>query len=133
MKYILTYGTLRKNAAKNHNFQRFGQQIHISDHWVDGYNMHHLGGYPAACSAVGSIFCELHQVDEETWSAITRMERNAGYEVHDVPMALPTHDKRIVTASLYVIPTMPLLSLTKGRIESGDWNDVSEELARSSR
>jgi len=119
-KYILVYGTLRKHAAKNWNFNRFGPQKILGSEWIGGYTLHSLGGYPAVCIGVGSVLCELHEVYEKTYDAITRMEKGAGYEVHEVDATHPAHGK--VKASLYAMPWGHLATITKGRIASGDWN-----------
>lgn len=123
MKHLLVYGTLRKFAEKNWNFGRFGSQDFISDAWISGYELHSLGSYPAVCKAPGSVKCELHTVDDRTEEAITRMEKNAGYEVHEIEV-FDMKLKTMVKASLYAWPSAPLKSHTRGKINSGDWADV---------
>lgn len=127
-RYLLCYGTLRRNAARNYNFQRFGPQHYVGDYWIYGYNLHSLGSYPAAVKGVGNIFCELHEVEEKTEESITLMERSAGYEVHQVEVLHPKQG--LVSASLYAFPVGPMVALSQGKIDSGDWNELQDQLAR---
>ncbi len=119
-KLLLLYGTLRKNAKPNWNYNRFGPQTWVSDMRLDGYQIYSLGSYPAACIGVGSIFVELHEVYPKTYDMITKMEQGAGYEVHGIRVKHPTKGDQM--ASLYAMPWTVLASICRGRILSGDWN-----------
>lgn len=122
-QFLLCYGTLREKATHNWNFQRYGQQRRITDHWVFGYELHSLGSYPAATQKPGSsILCELHEVPEEVMAKITRMEVGAGYEVHEVKVMNPETNEPVV-ASLYAMPGDMLARWSKHKILSGDWNE----------
>lgn len=125
-KYLLVYGTLRKKAHVNYNYERYGTQTHVADMWVSGYDMHSLGSYPAVTPGNGMIFCELHEVAEDVVANITRMEKGAGYEVHEHEVEHPS--RGMVKASLYAMPTERMAHYTTDKILSGDWNE--RELAR---
>jgi gamma-glutamylcyclotransferase (GGCT)/AIG2-like uncharacterized protein YtfP len=129
MKHILVYGSLRKLAKRNFNFGRFGVQEFISDAWISGYELHSLGSYPAVCKNPGCVKCELHTVDDETEAAITRMEKGAGYEVHEIEV-FNYKLKEMVKAKLYAWPSAPLLAHTRGKVTSGDWDNAEQSLAR---
>ncbi len=100
MKKCLFYGTLRKNgpAKKVYNFNRFGGQTYVKDWFIDGLSLYNLGYYPCVVKTGGPIsntlirkskdqvLCELHNVEDNSFEKIARMEKGAGYstEVFDI-------------------------------------------------
>lgn len=112
MKYIIVYGSLRKNSKRGYNFNRFGGQTYIRDLILDGYEMYSLGPYPAICKGHGTIHCEVHSVEEQPYQSIRQMEIGAGY-------ALETINISEGKASLFVAPKATLE--TQLQIVDGDW------------
>ncbi len=114
-KYLLVFGSLRKNSKRGYNYNRFGEgsQKYIKDVILDGFEMFDLKYYPAICKGQGKIKCELHTVEDQAYTEIYHMEIGAGYS----ELKLPVEG---VEASIFVWPAERLQD--KPKVESGDWD-----------
>lgn len=125
MHHIVVYGTLRKNADKNHNFCRFGPQEYLGDIWLNKFRLYSLGSYPFITPGVGSVFAEIHRVENGVFSALNRMEMGAGYMCEEIE-SVDLPDGRQVKASVWVMnPEQAVRYINGGRAKvvlSGDWN-----------
>lgn len=115
-KYLLVFGSLRKNSKRGYNHDRFGKgtQKYIKDVELKGYEMYNLGAYPAICEGKNNIKCELHEVQDTAFEQINMMEIYAGY----TPLKIKL-DKKI-TATIYVMNKERLINYSK--VIDGDWN-----------
>lgn len=115
MKYILAFGTLKKNcpSGRNWNWQRFDGQKYIKDYDLNGYDIYSLGPYPAICPGEGTVKCELQEVTDEAFENILWMEKGAGYS----PVEIQIEDK---VATVFTWPRNKLIKYQK--IENGNWN-----------
>ncbi len=122
---MAVYGTLRQDAAKNYNFGRFGQQTKLGELWLNGFKLMNLGAYPYVDKGIGQVFVEVHEVDEETFESIKRMEEGAGYVTEKVERVL-LENGDIVDCFIFrmreVLARLYEKSGRAMRIESGDWN-----------
>ena len=112
-KLILVFGSLRKLSKRGYNFNRCGPQKYIRSLTLEGYDLFSLGSYPAICRGKGTLHCELHEVDNETYESISNMELGAAYSEGTVD--LPEGP-----ATIYLYPSDRLTNRQK--VESGDWN-----------
>ena len=122
MRYILVYGTLRRNALNNWNYQRFGPHLFIENITLPNYAMFALSHYPTVCPSDNpgdKIVCELQEVENNVYNMIEAMEHGAGYE--KVSVDINTISKNNITASLFVWPQDRIKKYGLKKIESGDW------------
>lgn len=108
----LFYGSLK---STHYNFNRFlGQKLIKPDIELSGYDMYSLIHYPAICKGKGTIKCELHEIDDDSWDSISVMERNAGYT-----------EERInidgIQASLFVMSKDKLKKYNAQLVKDGNW------------
>lgn len=118
MKYMLFFGSLRKNSKRGYNFNRFGGQTYLKDYTLNGFKMYSINDwYPAVCREKGKIKCELHSVEDGAAKNIEGMEIGAGYTGIEIPIV---HEDKEITATIYTWPKEKLKQYKK--IESGDWD-----------
>ena len=111
MKYLLVYGSLKRNGF---NYNRFSGQNYIKDVLLEGFDMYDLGSYPAVCKGNGIIKCELHSIEEKSFKQIQNMEKWAGYEELTFPVKGITKE-----VSVFIMPKENLVNCKK--IECGNW------------
>lgn len=117
MKKALFYGSLRKTSKRGFNFNKFGGQTYLETLTIAGYDMFDLDYYPAICEGRGSIVYELHDVTDESFENIRRMELGAGYS----EVSVLVHPE--VAAALFVYPKAKLISRRCVKIiNNGDWS-----------
>jgi gamma-glutamylcyclotransferase (GGCT)/AIG2-like uncharacterized protein YtfP len=125
--FLLVYGTLRKFAERNNNFERFGPQKYHGDIWVNGYKLWGLKGYPFVTLGLGQVCCEIHEVTKDTYDLITKMEEGAGY-VTDTINKIKLDDGSVIAASIYRMKDDAASFYHKSNrsfpIPSGDWNII---------
>lgn len=110
MPHMLFYGSLRKDQ---YNFRRFSHRLtYIKTLSLDGYELYNLGMYPGLVKGKGKVVVELHEATAEAYSAIRRMELEAGY----IENLTQVGD---CFASLFIY-NRPLGEAEK--VESGDWS-----------
>lgn len=114
MRYLLVFGSLRKNSRRGYNYQRFGGQKYIKDIQLNGFDMVSLGGYPAISEGSGTIKTELHEVEDISYGSIYRMEIGAGY--YEKVIKLDDDIK----ASIFLMDKEKVGKYQK--VKSGDWN-----------
>lgn len=112
-RYLLVFGSLRKNSKRGYNFNRFGGQTFLKEVDLDGFKMVSLGPYPAIYKGEGKIKCELHKVAAQAYKNIYRMELGAGYEEL-------TLDLDNIKASIFVMDKNRLENYPV--VKNGDWN-----------
>ena len=117
MKYILVYGSLRKNSKRGYNFNRFGGQTYIKDIELAGFDMYDLGSYPAIGYGTHGLKCELHSITDDSYDKILRMEVAAGYN----PVILKglEHEPTVFVLNQYIIDKIKQKSPL---VASGDWD-----------
>src|SRR5438067_1043572 len=78
MKYCLFYGSLKQDE---YNFNRFGEgtQKYIKTLTLEGYDIYDLGYFPGLTKGDGKVVVELHEVQDDAFEGIVRMEKGAGY------------------------------------------------------
>ena len=113
MKYIIVFGSLRKNSERGYNFNRFGGQRHIKDIVLKGYDMHNLGYYPAITPGSGIIKAELHEIEDAAFESIQRMEKGAGYD--ETTVEIDGKSATIFTMKPDMLQDYP-------KVAFGDWN-----------
>ena len=118
MKYLLVFGSLRKNSKRGYNYDRFGKgsQKYIKDVELNDFEMYNLGSYPAICKGKGKIKCELHEVEDTAAHSIERMEIGSGYDGMTIKTQL---EDKIIDATIYTWPKERLTRFPK--VESGNW------------
>jgi gamma-glutamylcyclotransferase (GGCT)/AIG2-like uncharacterized protein YtfP len=130
MKKCLFYGTLRKNgpAKKVYNFNRFKGQTFIKNWYLSGVSLFNLGYYPCVIwngnkkiettlirKHKNQVLCELHNVEDESFEKISKMEESAGYSV----LELENCGEKVY---LFCYPPDDKIDTSKlEKIESGDW------------
>ncbi len=121
MKFMLFFGSLRKNSKRGYNYNSFGKdtQKYLQDYHLDGFEMYGVAGgaFPAVCEGNGQIKTELHLVSDEAAYCIENMELGAGYTPKKVSVCY--NDEKI-DATMYVWPKERLIGKTL--VKSGDWN-----------
>ena len=119
MKYILAFGTLKKNcpSKRNWNWQRFAGQSYVKDYELNNYDIYSLGPYPAICPGDGKVKCELQTVTDEAFTSINYMELGAGYTPVEVEVEIEGKKEK---ATVYTWPREKLV----GKYEKldGNWN-----------
>jgi len=118
MKYILVFGSLRRNSKRGYNFNRFGGQTYLKNVELCGFEMYDLGAYPAICPGKGKIQCELHSIEDGPLEAIRVMEKGAGYKEKE--LIVVNHTRNVVESSIFYMDKSRLINYPK--VETGDWN-----------
>lgn len=119
-KYMLFFGSLRKNSKRGYNFDRFGtgSQKYLGDYSLEGFEMYDVGAYPTICEGDGNIKVELHEVTDYAAQRIEMMEQGAGYTSKTMQVQ---HGGKLVEAVIYFWNKDKIEARGLKRFESGDW------------
>lgn len=120
-KFVFVYGSLRSGEYNNYLLAR---STKICDATVRGFDLYSLGAFPAVIPSSNSdveVIGEVFNVDPLDLAVINRMERGAGYTVHEVaatPIAEPAKPQHAI---IYVFSDSNWLKHIGELVPSGDW------------